>query len=100
MYAAQHCLRCHAIAGEGNALRKLDESHGPSRRLDLAQDAMIEAGRRDVVAETAEILAEMALDRAGQGLGALGNGRAADVSRPHRRRPRRVSISRRTTPTS
>jgi mono/diheme cytochrome c family protein len=25
VYAAQHCLRCHAIAGEGNALRKLDD---------------------------------------------------------------------------
>ena len=32
--------------------------------LDLAQNAVIEARRRDVVAETAEILGEVALDRA------------------------------------
>jgi mono/diheme cytochrome c family protein len=34
VYAAQHCLRCHAIAGEGNALRKLDDI---GSRLDAAK---------------------------------------------------------------
>jgi mono/diheme cytochrome c family protein len=34
VYAAQHCLRCHAIAGEGNALRKLDDV---GSRLDTAK---------------------------------------------------------------
>lgn len=34
VYAAQHCRRCHAIAGEGNALRKLDDV---GSRLDAAK---------------------------------------------------------------